>query len=97
MTWDAIDCIERNGVITGYEVELHRMATIVIPVDWEVVGETFTAGSLQPFSVYTFRVAGVNIAGTGPFSDAITIRTPEDGVFLLLGHSREISCFSSRK
>ena len=83
VSWDSIDCIERNGVITGYEVEFHHMATIVIPLG-EVVGETFTADSLQPFSVYTFRVAGVNIAGRGQFTDVIIIRTLEDGVFFVM-------------
>ena len=79
MSWDTIDCIERNGIITGYEVAIHRMGATVITFV-EVVSETFTADSLQPFSVYTLRVAGVNIAGSGPFSDSITIHTLEDGV-----------------
>ena len=83
VSWDSIDCIESNGVITGYEVEFSQMATIVIPLG-EVVGETFTADSLQPFSVYTFRVAGVNIAGRGQFTDVIIIRTLEDGVFFVM-------------
>ena len=80
MSWDAIDCIERNGVITGYEVEFQRVGGAAI-TDGEVVGQTFTASGLQPFTNYTYQVAGVNSEGRGPFSDLITIRTNEDGKF----------------
>ena len=82
MSWNAIDCNERNGVITSYHVDFYQVGANVISIT-EVVGETFTASSLQPISEYTFRVAGVNIAGSGPFTDAITISTLEDGMFLM--------------
>ena len=80
MSWDAIDCIERNGVITGYEVEFQRVDGIAT-TDGEVVGQTFTASGLQPFTNYTFQVAGVNSEGWGPFTDTIVIQTNEDGEY----------------
>lgn len=48
-------------------------------IDGEVEGQTFTARGLQPFTNYTFQVAGVNRDGWGPFSDAITVSTDADG------------------
>ncbi len=79
--WRNIDCIERNGNITGYVVEFQRVDGTAT-TDGQVVGQTFTASGLRPFTNYTFRVGGVNSAGMGPFTNAITIRTDEDGKFV---------------
>ena len=34
-----------------------------------VVNRTFITNGLTPYTNYTFRVAGVNDAGTGPFTN----------------------------
>ena len=73
MTWDIIDCIERNGIITGYVVEFQEQGGDRIP--GEVVGQSFTATGLTPATHYTFRVAGVNSNGTGPFTAERTFTT----------------------
>ena len=73
VTWDTIDCIERNGVITSYSVEFQEEGGADIP--GEVMGQSFTASGLTPNTSYTFRVAGVNANGTGPFTESITINT----------------------
>ena len=79
MFWDAIDCIDRNGEITGYTVEFWEEDGAGIP--GEVVNQTtFTASGLTPHTNYTFRVAGVNSNGIGPFTEPITILTNEDGM-----------------
>ncbi len=78
VSWGAIECIERNGVITGYTVEFQEQGGARIP--GEVVNQTFTASGLTPHTNYTFRVAGVNSNGTGPFSGTILITTDEDGM-----------------
>ena len=77
MSWTGIECIERNGLITGYTVEFQEEGGARIP--GEVVGPTFTATSLTPHTNYTFRVAGLNSNETGQFSEIITILTKEDG------------------
>ena len=81
VSWDAIDCIERNGNIDDYEVEFRRSDGSET-TEGVVVGQTFTAIGLQFFTAYTFRVAGVNSAGRGPFTAAININTNEDSAFL---------------
>jgi hypothetical protein len=75
VTWRIIQCIHQNGNITGYAVEFNGSTT-------EVVGRSFNASGLTPARNYTFRVAGVNINGTGPFTNYTTITTDEDGMHL---------------
>ena len=77
MSWGAIECIERNGEITGYTVEFQERGGAI--VHGEVMGQTFTASGLTPHVEYTFRVAGHNSNGRGPFSNTTTITTDQDG------------------
>ena len=71
-----MDCIERNGVITSYTVMFQEQG---VPDEVNVMDRTFTTSGLTPHTNYTFRVAGVNNNGTGPYSDDITVLTDEDG------------------
>ena len=76
MSWTPIICIERNGPITNYTVEFQEVGGDLIP--GVVVNRTFTASGLTPYTNYTFRVAGVNDNGTGPFSNVTSILTEEE-------------------
>ena len=76
MSWTQIRCIERNGPITNYTVELQKVGGAMIP--GVVVNRTFTASELTPYTNYTFRVAGVNDNGTGPFSNVTITLTEEE-------------------
>ena len=78
VTWDTIECIERNGIITNYTVVFQEQ----VPVN--TVGMIFSAEGLTPQTNYTFQVAGVNDVGTGPFTNVITVTTAENGLFCLL-------------
>ena len=82
VSWNAIDCIERNGVITGYKIEFQEQGGARIL--GEVVNEMFSIHGLIPHTNYTFRVAGVNSNGTGPYSDITNILTNEYGSWLCL-------------
>ena len=79
VTWDTIECIERNGILTGYTVVFQEPGWA--NVSSNTVDRTFSATELTPFTNYTFQVAGVNDVGTGPFTDIITITTDEGGLF----------------
>ena len=81
VTWNTIECIESNGIITGYTVVFQEQGGVNVPGN--TVDRTFSATELTPFTNYTFQVAGVNDVGTGPFTDIITITTDEDGLFSL--------------
>jgi hypothetical protein len=65
--WMEIACTERNGDINGYDVQLLIRGVVIRDVN--VPSLTYTATELTPFTIYTFRVAGVNINGTGPFAE----------------------------
>ena len=79
VSWRTIECIERNGVITNYTVVFQEQGGAVIPGEVNVMDRTFTASGLTPHTNYTFRVAGVNSNGTGPYSNVTVILTDEDG------------------
>ena len=81
MTWDPIACIERNGEITEYAVEFQEQGRASSPVKEVVVNQSFTTSTLRPYTNYTFRVAGVNSNGTGPFSNTTIITTGEESVY----------------
>ena len=81
VSWNEIECIERNGMITNYTVEFSSLGGSVIPGLLMVDEKRFTAGGLTSFTNYTFRVAGVNSNGTGTFSDVAIIQTAEDSRF----------------
>ena len=80
VTWDTIECIERNGIITGYTVVFQKQGGA--NVTGNTVNRTFSAGGLTPGTSYTFQVAGVNDAGTGVSSTAL-ISTDEEGLKVL--------------
>ena len=78
VSWSTIECIERNGEITNYTVIFQEQGGAVIPGVIDVVDRTFTASGLSPHTHYTFRVAGVNSNGIGPYSSTIVILTDTD-------------------
>ena len=67
ITWGTIECIKRNGEITDYIVEFQEQGGVIISGEVIVMDRNFTASGLTPGATYTFRVAGVNRNGTGPF------------------------------
>ena len=77
VTWDTIECIERNGIITGYTVVFQEQGGADVPGN--TLNMSFSAEGLTPYTNYTFQVAGVNDVDTGPYTDIITITTDEDG------------------
>ena len=67
--WEMIPCIEQNGDITGYIV---RYGSQTQSVSGGSVTET-TISNLTPSTTYNVRVAAMNDADTGPFSNSISI------------------------
>ena len=72
--WGPVDCIHRNGDITGYSVcvmsnEVHK--TISTSGD----ARNATIFALRPFTEYNISVAAVNSNGTGVYSDHFVATT----------------------
>ena len=79
VSWSTIECIERNGEITNYTVVFLEQGGAVISGEVNAMDRTFIASGLTPHTNYTFRVAEVNINGTGSYSNVTVILTDEDG------------------
>ena len=78
VTWNTIECIHRNGLITDYAVRLQADSGDMVTdgvVDFDA--ETYMASGLRPFTRYIFQVAGVNSISTGVFTE-IDFNTLED-------------------
>ena len=81
LTWILPLPQDRNGIITGYFIN----ATLV------ETGETLQQSSnstsftmnARPYTTYLFVIAAVTVAGRGPFSTEISIKTPESGKTVL--------------
>ena len=78
ISWNDIDCIERNGPITGYIARLRLIDGSAIS-GGTYEGQSYSA-NVSPFTDHIFQVAGINADGTGPFSSPdFVIRTDEGG------------------
>jgi len=73
VTWEPITCVHRNGNITSYAIMFGRETRNMTS------DRMFHADELIPYTNYSFQVAGVNSQGMGPFTNAKSITTEEDG------------------
>ena len=77
--WGAVDCIQRNGDITGYSVRYGVQGSGTQTMSVSGGGATMTTISgLMPSTNYSIEVAAVNNAGIGLYSAVITVVT-DDG------------------
>ena len=67
--WGAVDCIHRNGHITGYSVQYGVVGSGSFH-SVDATGTEATISGLMPSTTYSIQVAAVNSAGTGSYSDA---------------------------
>ena len=81
--WGPVDCIHRNGDITGYSVQYGVQgngSTQTMSVSGGATTET-TITELNSATTYSIEVAPVNSAGTGDYSNSISAIT--SGTYLL--------------
>ena len=87
VSWGEVPCLHCNGEITGYVImykkkggregggegrQMSRQSQVeMIMVD----GHTVTINDLDLLTEYSVMVAGVNSAGTGQFSEPVTVVT----------------------
>ena len=79
--WGSVDCIHRNGDITGYSVRYGEVGsaegerTVVEMVSGDFSVGMYTISGLIPSTTYSFQVAAETSAGPGPYSDTVINRT----------------------
>ena len=74
--WGPVDCIHRNGDITGYSVRYRvfgNNATQLQTVNVQRATRKFTISNLLAFTTYTIEVAAVNAVNTGVYSDPVSV------------------------
>ena len=81
VVWEDINCIDRNGRITSYDVIFGETGEAMM-MRSGISERSFTADELRPFTNYTVQVRGVNSVDSGPYSDLIIITTAEAGNLL---------------
>ena len=100
MTWSGVPAIDRNGIITQYEVVYEPLETF----GGQLVTRTnMTDNStlevllenLQEYVQYNIRVRAYTETGEGPFSSAIIISTLEAGKCRLLVSKCALKEFTS--
>ena len=96
--WGPVDCIHRNGDITGYSVQYREVGSgIVQTISVSVVsGDSATEiiiSNLDPSTIYTIEVAAVNSAGTGPYSYPLIAEVLESEDHDLLHHTTLLLVF----
>ena len=77
LSWDPPNYEDRNGVITGYVINVtntRRNETLQYTSN-----TTLTLSTLSPYTTYYCVVAARTSVGTGPFSTVITLQTLQDG------------------
>ena len=87
ISWGEVPCLHRNGEITGYVIMYKKkgvngggrqMSRQTQEVRIMVDGHTATIDDLDPLTEYSVMVAGVNSAGTGQFSEPVTVVTESE-------------------
>ena len=76
VAWGELSCLDRNGLITGYVVEVSLDDEIVNTVDIVDSSMTTTLTGLLPLRTYYVRVAAVTDQGIGPHSTELAVTTP---------------------
>ena len=83
VTWDPVQEISRNGIITQYEVEVNQGTLNEIPSTRLTTtnGSVLMVelGELEEDVEYTIRVRAYTSEGPGPFSATMVNRTLQDG------------------
>ena len=80
--WGPVDCVHRNGDITGYTVQYKVVGSAEGERTVKMASEDFSGGiytisGLSAATEYTVEVAAENSAGTGAYSGPVVSETPQ--------------------
>ena len=78
LTWDGPLQEQQNGPIVGYSVRVVRVSDSST-TDIHTNDTMLRVDSLDPYTLYEWRVAARTIAGTGPYSNPVVEQTLPDG------------------
>ena len=81
VTWEEVPPIDRNGIITTYEVLYETLETFGQLSSSEIINITdlfILLEDLHPFVSYNISVRAYTSIGSGPYSDVAVEITQED-------------------
>ena len=78
LSWDPPNFADRNGVITGYVI---NVTSTEVTLQYTSNTVNLTLDALSPFTTYNCIIAARTSVGTGPFSAVLTLLTHQDGKF----------------
>ena len=81
VTWEEVPPIDRNGMITTYEVLYEPLETFEQLLSTDIVNSTnifVLLEGLHPFVSYNISVRAYTSVGNGPYSDVAIGTTQED-------------------
>ncbi len=82
LTWVELPYNDQNGVIVGYIISVTEQGT-GLAFQLVSMGTSFEVSNLKPYVTYAFAVAAITSTGAGPYSNAVTETTTQDGNELL--------------
>ena len=91
--WREVECLGRNGVITGYTVQVLRNGGVEETVEVGGNVQEATVPELTPSTTNSVQVAAVNSVGTGPFTGSIFFQTEGECLQVLVGQQMWKGCF----
>lgn len=94
--WNEVECIHRNGNITGYTISYTNTQNETVTGS-EALSVVLT--DLLPSTSYTVKVAAINSVGIGIYSEAMIIETSQGKVTQCISESmynyEDVWCFSN--
>ena len=81
--WGPVDCIQRNGDITGYSVQYKKVGSVSThnrTVSGSNTSEAIIM-NLMPSTMYIVQVAAINDAGDGVYSEPLTVSTNDSTMY----------------
>ena len=85
VSWSEVPDIDRNGIITQYEVEYNQTTFDSVPTNQTVTVDNSTTmtqlSGLEEYVVYSIRVRAYTSVGSGPYSVGMNVTTDEDGEY----------------
>ena len=75
LSWDEVNCTDRNGVITGYNIRWFNTDEGVQSTVNNSGATGITITGLTEFRLYNISVAAMNNNGVGPYSQERTVYT----------------------
>ena len=82
VSWDEVPPIDRNGIVTNYEVLYEPLETFggaIMSMTVNTTNTSTTLSGLEEFVEYNISVRAYTSEGPGPYSEEITMMSFEDG------------------